>query len=211
MTLQEDGPIARHLRALRAALAHDPLLARRVCEEAADHLAEVAAEERRLGMNPHDAEERAVQRFGPAAEVAGRFERFGAPLRGVFALGAVATGTIALWLVSVIAWVLPARDPERVPLWTGITIGFALYTALSVTFAARGPRPPALRVLVAAGSLAALGFGVWLAGSALLAARRGTHFEGYLLLMGLVLAAHAGSALAYVAFTLAVARRVRAA
>jgi hypothetical protein len=54
-------------------------------------------------------------------------------------------------------------------------------------------------------SLAAIGFGTWAIGSMLAAPGKGAHFEGYLLVMGVVLAGHGLCALAYAA------RRVRSA
>jgi hypothetical protein len=205
------SPIERYLEQLRAELRHDPLLARRLCEEVADHLAELAAAERSRGMSPHDAEEEAVRRFGAAGPLARQFDRFSLPLKALLACAGLATALVALWLFTVITTVLPARDPAHVPMWTGFALGFLAYAALTLAFVLRGPRPAALPAAVVALSLAAVGFGGYAVARMVAAATRGGHFEGYLLLMGLVLAGHGLCALAYTALTALIARRVRAA
>ncbi len=202
--------IERYLGELRAELRHDPLLARRLCEEVADHLAEIAASERRNGMTESDAEEAAVRRFGPPGPLARQFDRFSLPLRVLLAGAGLATALIALWLFSVIAFVLPQRDPAHVPMWTALSLGFLCYAALTLAFVVRGPRPPFLPALVVALSLAAIGFGGYAVSRMLAAASGSGHFEGYLLIMGIVLAGHGLCALAYTTLTAEIARRVRA-
>jgi len=54
------SPVEEYLRRLRQELRHDPLLRRRVLEEARDHLYEIVAEQRRNGMSEEDAEGAAV-------------------------------------------------------------------------------------------------------------------------------------------------------
>ena len=131
-------------------------------------------------------------------------------LRPVVAAGALATGLMALWLCFVVVAVLPSRDPQHTGLWSGIAAAFFAYAAASLVFAVRGPRPPWLRSAVVLGSLAALGFGGWEILAMARAARTGGHFEGYLLLMGAMLAAQGLCAFAYAALTVVIARRVRA-
>lgn len=198
--------IERWLRELRAELRHDPLLARRVCEEARDHLAEIVAEERSRGMTPDEAEEAAVRRFGAPGPLARRFDRFSFPLRLLLACAGFATLGLASWLFIVITTVLPSRDPAHVPLWTGFALGFLAYAALSLAFVLRGPHPAALRAAVTVLSLAAVAFGA----AAIAVTSSSAHFEGYLVLMGVVLAGHGLSALGYVALTAGIARQVRA-
>lgn len=201
----------RYLEQLRAELRHDPLLARRLCEEVADHLAELAASERSRGMSDADAEEAAVRRFGAPGPLARQFDRFSFPLKALLTCAGLATALIALWLFSVIAFVLPRHDPAHVPMWTGFALGFLVYAALTLAFVVRGPRPSLLPVLVVALSLAAIVFGSYAVSRMLLAASDGTHFEGYLLVMGIVLAGHGLCALAYTTLTAMIARGVRAA
>jgi hypothetical protein len=204
-------PIERYLRALREALRHDPLLARRLCDEVADHLAELSAANRSQGMTEHDAQEAAVRRFGEAGALARQFQPFSLPLKLLVVAGAVATGLIALWLCFVVVAVLPARDPQRIGLWTSIAVAFFGYAALTLLSVVRGPRPAWLPGSVGALSLAALAFGGYEVAAMVRAADSGAHFEGYLLLMGAILAAQGLCALVYTALSWAIARRVRAA
>ena len=204
------SPIERYLEALRAELRHDPLLARRLCEEVADHLAELAAGERSAGMSEHDAEEAAVRRFGAPGPLARQFERFSFPMKALLACAGLATALVALWLFMVITVVLPSRDPAHVPMWTGFALGFLTYSGLTLAFVVRGPRPALLPAAVVMLSLAAVGFGGYAIASMIAAAQSGGHFEGYLLLMGVILAGHGLCALAYTALTTAIARSIRA-
>ena len=141
----------------------------------------------------------------------GTFERaFSRLLRGLVLAGAIGTGMIALWLCFVIVAVLPSRDPGRIPLWAGIAAAFLAYAALTLLFVLRAPRPPWLRGAVLWGSVAAVVFGACEI-RAMVHAETGARFEGYLLLMGAILFAQGLCALAHVAVTAALARRVRAA
>ena len=204
------SPIERYLEELRAELRHDPLLARRLCEEVADHLAELAAGERSEGMSQHDAEKAAVDRFGSPGPLARQFERFSFPLKALLACAGLATALVALWLFMVITVVLPARDPAHVPMWTGFALGFLAYAGLTLAFVLRGPHPALLPALVVVLSLGAMAFGGYAIASMIAAANSGAHFEGYLLLMGVILAGHGLCALAYAALTAVIARRIRA-
>jgi hypothetical protein len=200
-----ESPIARYLAELRRELRGNPLLARRVLEEVADHLADAAAAGRESGMSSHDAEEAAVRRFGPAPAFARRFDRFAPPLRAILVLCSLATAGMGLWLFWVIAVVLPARDPAHIPLWLGIATAYLAYAALSWAYLAAGPRQPVLRIAGPAGSAAALAWGLVLIATC----ARAPHFEGYLLLMGVVLVVHAVAAIATMLITFGIARRLR--
>ena len=121
-----------------------------------------------------------------------------APLRAALTLIALLTAGIAAWLAVVVATVLPARDPAHVAMRTAFAIGFAVYSALTLLFVWRGPRPAALAVAVVVLSVGATAFGVYAAGSTVTSGR---DFEGYRLVMGVVLAGHGLCALAYSALT----------
>jgi len=202
------SPSEEYLRQLRHELRRDPLLARRVIEEAADHLAEIVAAERRQGMSQHEAEEAAVRRFGPAGPLARQFDGFSLPLRVMLGLASLMTLAVAAWLASVIAFVLPRHDPARIPMWTGIAFGFVIYSGLCVAYLILGARARTLRAIVLVLSLAAIGLGGY-AVAQMVWAQHG-HFEGYLLLMGLILAGHGLIALLNTALSFAIARRVAA-
>jgi len=161
-------------------------------------------------MSERDAEEAAVRRFGDAGARARQFRPFSLPLGILVVAGALATGLIALWLCFVVVVVLPARDPQRIGPWSGIALACFAYAACTLRFVARGPRSPWLPSAVYWGSVAAIAFGAYEIYAMVTAARSGAHFEGYLLVMGAVLAAQGLCALAYTLLTSAIARQVRA-
>src|SRR5690348_3917110 len=106
-------------------------------------------------MSQHEAEEAAVRRFGPAGPLAAQFGGFSLPLKIMVGLSSAMTIAVALWLFSVIAFVLPSRDPSRIPMWTGVAIGFLVYSGLCLAYLIVGPRQVVLRTVVLALSVAA--------------------------------------------------------
>lgn len=198
-----ERPIERYLAELRREFRGNPLLARRVLEEAADHLAAAAAAERESGMPDHDAEAAAVRRFGPAHRFARQFDRDVLPFRAILVLSSLATAGMGLWLFSVIAFVLPARDPAHIPMWTGIAFAYVACAALSWGFLVAGPRHAALRIAGLCASALALTWGVTLITGS------GARSEGYLALMGVILLVHGLAAIAYMLLASGIARRLR--
>lgn len=196
-----DSPSENYLRALRRALRANPFLARRILAEVADHLAEAAEAGRRNGMNQHEAEEDAVRRLGPPDVFARRFDRFAMPLRLLLTVASVCTVCIALWLLWVCAMVLPSRDPSHIPMWRTVAVCYVAYSALSWAVLLRGKRAQILRAAVVAASVAAVALGLYGIGSMVVAARAGGHFEGYLILMGLLLAGHGLAAIGFATVT----------
>src|SRR5258706_137356 len=67
--------IERYLEELRAELRHEPLLARRLCGQVADHLAEITASERSRSMSASDCHE-AVTSMLAAADAGRHFEGY---------------------------------------------------------------------------------------------------------------------------------------
>jgi cation transport ATPase len=201
--------VEEYLNELRRALRHDPLLARRVIEEAADHLAEIVAAERRSGMSQHEAEEAAVRRFGSAGDLARDLDRFSLPLKALFAVATTATVLVACWLFFVIARVLPSRDPAHIPMWRTVAFAFLVYSGLCISYLIVGPRRTVLRYTVLVLSVAAVGLGAYAIVQMIHVANVGGHFEGYLVLMGLILAGHGLTAILYTIITAAIAKRVR--
>jgi FtsH-binding integral membrane protein len=92
----------------------------------------------------------------------------------------------SLWLFSVVLFVLPARDPAHVPLWTGIAWAFAAHAALSLASIAAPSR--ASGAAATAASAVALAAGV--AGLALTLRADAAHFEGYAVVLSALLLAH---------------------
>jgi len=116
--------------------------------------------------------------------------------RAAFALGAVLTGAMALWLLFVTTAILPARDPAHVPLWRGVALGFFAWAVLSAWCLARPPRGAPLRALLFVIALTACVLGVFAAVRTV--AGDPAHFEGYTVVMGVLLAAHGAAGLAWV-------------
>lgn len=119
--------------------------------------------------------------------------------RTAFALGAAFTGAMALWLLFVTTAILPERDPAHVPLWRGVALGFFAWAGLSAWCLARPPRGGPLRALLVGAALVACALGVFAAVRTLAGAP--AHFEGYLVVMGVLLAAHGAAGLAWVRVT----------
>jgi hypothetical protein len=115
--------------------------------------------------------------------------------RAVLGLASLATAAIALWLITVSFTVLPARDPAHIPMWRGVAIAFLAYSAICGASLVAGPRLPWLRGTVLALSVAAMALGAYGVVTAVRAVNG--HFEGYLLLMGVVLFGHGASGTLY--------------
>ncbi len=205
-----DNPITLYLAELRLELRGNPVLARRVLDDALEHLSESAAALRSTGMTPHDAEAEAVRRMGPASRLVQSLRPLDLPFRTLLAVWSILTAGMSLWLVSVILVVLPRRDPDHIPMWSAITVGFAAYSLLSWVFLLRHLRGPWLRRLVLVASLGVIAFGAYCVVTTILAMADGTHFEGYLLLMGVVLCAHGLTAIVCNWLSSGIAGRIRA-
>jgi hypothetical protein len=147
-----------------------------------------------------------VGRAGAEAPVARPSDPHDAPFRTLAALGTLATAAFAVWLVFVIAFVLPARDPAHVPLWRGIAGGLLAFSALSAAYLARVPRRGGLERSVIVCSCAAIAAGLY---GIVAMARAGAHFEGYIVLMGAILCGHGLTLLAHAAATARSRRRPR--
>lgn len=108
-------------------------------------------------------------------------------LRSALALAAFGSAAAATWLLGTCATVLPARDPAHVPLWLGVALGMLALAGVSAARAAGRARGAFARLAQLGLALAALAFGVRAAAPQLTAGRHG---EGYLLVLGGLLAAH---------------------
>ena len=161
-------------------------------------------------MLEHDAEENPVRRFGPTGESSRQFDRFALPFRLLLGFASLVTAGVALWLFWVIASVLPIRDPLRVPMWRVVAVCLLAYSALSWAYLLRGPRSTVLRLLVLPLSVAAIGFGLYGSITMIRSAGTGGHFEGYMVLMGLILTGHGLCAIVHTVLSQRIARRFRA-
>ncbi len=136
----------------------------------------------------------------------------GAPALAV-ALAAAATATllIAAWLVFTATTVLRQRDPAHVTVWLWIACGFAVFALASWVAVRPGPASIAARVVTALLGVPAAGLGLGTTARVLSHGGQAGHFEGYLVLMALVLAAHGLIAIAYALLAPLPARAPRAA
>ena len=203
------SPIDAYLHELRRALRHDPILARRVLEEVVDHLSESVAAGREAGMSEEEAQENAVRRFGPAAQFASQFDRFVTPLRLLLVFASIATVGVAIWLFTVIAVVLPAHDPAHIPLWRTVALCFLAYSALSWAYLVLGPRHIVLRWSVLTVSIVAIACGIYGIVDTFRRAAASGDFEGYIVLMGLILCGHGLAAFVYTSISARIARQLR--
>jgi len=204
------SPTETYLAQLRRSLRGNPLLARRVLEEVADHLAEAVAAARRSGMSERDAEAEAVRRFGPAGLLAGQFDRFDLPFKLLLLFASVATVGVGLWLLWVITYVLPWRDPTHIAMWRTVALCFLAYSGLCGGYLVAGPRNVPLRLTVLSVSLVAIGLGLYGVVGMIRQGVEGGHFEGFVVLMGLILAGHGLSAFVHALLTRRIDQRLRA-
>jgi hypothetical protein len=104
---------------------------------------------------------------------------------------------VAVWLVAVIALVLPARDPAHIPMWICVAVGFLGLAVLSRACVTKGAGHRELRVSLLLASIAAIGFGFRAIGEMVEREEAGLDSEGSIVLMGLILVGHGVVALAY--------------
>src|SRR5262245_51621604 len=112
------------------------------------------------------------------------FPGFALPLRGLLALASLGTLAVALWLLLVAVFVLPGQDPARIPMWTVIAIALLFYSGLCLVHLGAPAGAATLRRAVLLLSLPVIAVGLY-AVIAMLQAD-GRHFEGYLLVMGVI-------------------------
>jgi hypothetical protein len=122
-------------------------------------------------------------------------------------LSSIASVAMAGWLASVVILVLPARDPEQVPLWAAVTVATTALAAVSFLAIRRGRAIPAgLAAALAILAVAAVAFGLVVLGSAMAAALADDP-EGYLFVVGVILTAQGSLGLAWLMSVLAGRRR----
>ena len=137
-----DGYLAALVRELRVGAAQR----RRVIAEVEDHLRTAAEKERAAGVGRGEAEEAALERFGPAEDIASRFNRDWR-VRTRLAAGAVLAGSGVLFFTVqnlVEGMVPPAPWPEdaapAVVAWQSGTAQACLLAALVLALAALAGR-----------------------------------------------------------------------
>ncbi len=113
------------------------------------------------------------------------------------AVAAAATTLAALWLAWTVLTVLPSRDPNHIVQWGAIAAGMLAFAALSFATLRAGAAPAWLRVAAAVPGVPAIGLGVGAVARMLALGQAGGHFEGYIVLLGAIVAVHGLVALAH--------------
>jgi hypothetical protein len=125
----------------------------------------------------------------------------GSPGPVAIALGAAASATtlVSLWLAFTVVAVLPARDPGHVGFWACVTAGLLVFAAVSFLALRSGRLGAGATLLAAVLGVAATGLGL---GSILhIVTRSRGGFEGYIIVIGAVLAAHGLLAIGHALWT----------
>jgi hypothetical protein len=112
-------------------------------------------------------------------------------------LASIATAGVALWLFWVTAMILPARNPDHIAMWRVVAVCFLVYAALCGASVAKGARHALLRWSVGFVSVAAIALGIYGIADMIRRAGGGGDFEGYIALMGIILAGHGLTGLTY--------------
>ena len=120
---------------------------------------------------------------------------------GLVILGAATCGLVGMWLFFVAATVVPRQDPSRVGFWNTVGLGFLGFAILAATYVRLHRRSRIATWTAGIVSVGAVAAGGWLAIPMLLSPG---HFEGYVVLMGSVLA---GQGAVVIAHILAAGRR----
>jgi hypothetical protein len=118
------------------------------------------------------------------------------PFRDSLALAfpAGATALAGAWLMLVAFTVVPAHDPARAVFWRVVAAAMLAFAALSAAALRPGPRRAPERVLLGTLGGIALGTG---GGALVRLVTGGARFEGYLLVLALVVVTHGAAALRF--------------
>lgn len=133
-------------------------------------------------------------------------ERLRAPFGALLVLESLATAAVGGWLLWVTAMVLPGHDPAHIPMWRAVAACFFAYSGLcwacvATEAAGRSSRAAFLRWSVLIASVAAVTLGLYGIIDTLRRAAASGGFEGYLVLMGLILAGHGVTGVIYALLT----------
>lgn len=130
-------------------------------------------------------------------------------IRGALRLASIATAATAIWLVSVVLFVLPSRDPGNVQVWAGVALAAGILVGLSIAATRQrdGAGVASLAVLASLGlvSAVALAFGMLVVVSFVTTVAAGAS-EDYLVVVGAILAVHGAFGLAWSGLSLVAAR-----
>lgn len=117
--------------------------------------------------------------------------------RTLLLVASFVSALVSVWLIAVIALVLPARDPAHIPMWIGIAAGFLGLAVLGRACVTKGAGHRALRGSLLAASIVAMGSGFYAIGEMVEREERGLDSEGYIVLTGMILVGHGATGIAY--------------
>lgn len=121
-------------------------------------------------------------------------------MRTLARLTSVATVLTACWLLFVVALVLPRLHSPLVPFWALATLGLFAYGALGIDALRRDAPARWSQGVLASASIAALVLGVAAIAGNEARAAQGGDWEAWRSLLGIVLAVHGASMLAWLAW-----------
>ncbi len=180
----ERDEIERFLAEFERRLRLLPVDRERVVAEFRAHLEEAIAAEERAGTSYPAAIRNVLARVRAPAAIAKQYRPHGTFFNGAVSLGALACGLVAAWPFVIAASVVPERDPSRVVFWNAVAVGFLGYALLTVAYLRLAPRSAAAAGAVLIASAMAVASGVLFAVPMLTTSG---DFEGYIVLMGVVL------------------------
>lgn len=186
-------PDSQAVRAYREALQHElrgnTYLAKRFLAEIDDHVAESIRAGKLNGLSAEEAEYQALHKLGDPKVLAYHLRRHTMVLRFLLLAASAASFVVFLWLVSVVLFLLPGRNDDQIPFWSFVALGFLLYALITWLYLHR-PDVWVVRVGLSIAAVLAFATGVYAIVTQEIKASHGGDWEGYIFLMGLILAGH---------------------
>jgi HAAS len=176
--------VDRFLRDVDRGLPLPPDDRRRVVEELRAHLEDAIADEVRGGASPDEGVRRALTRLGDPRSISEQYASRPVILDGLAALGALACATVAAWLFVVAASMISTADPDRAGFWALVAFGFLGFAVLTAAYLAVGRSVRSGGLAMGLVALVAIVAGARFAIPMLTTTG---DFEGYILLMGMLL------------------------
>lgn len=184
-TLKINAFIDKLYRMLRL----DPLSALQATKEARKYLEAEYKKETSRGCASDEAEKKAISNFLKTDFLARHYSKVTLLYRFFLQVGAAASIITSIFLILVIVFILPERDPTQIPLWSAVMMFFMLYGVLTYAYL-RDQLVPWLRLTLWIFSATALAVGTYAFIREAIDAYRLVHFEGHIIIMSLLLIGH---------------------
>ncbi len=174
--------VTQYVDELRRTLRSQGIFDAQVVDELRDHLIDAIEEGRLRGLTVDAAESEALARCGPP-ELVSAHVAAGVPRLRRGALLALCTATILASAFLSLSLLIFQPPRANYPVWIVEAMLFAIQGAITIIVLLRGGAPStSIRALLTAGGIA-----VAYVGSSALYATATHHFEGYVLLLGILL------------------------